>query len=102
MELSSLLKRPLDEVQKDLKNLGRLHSVEEALKAYEVARVFFSSTSFDLIYGRQNQTIREWENELANALDLKPQHISLYQLTIEPGTPFFFITGEKPTTWFAK
>ncbi len=77
--------------QKDLKKLGRLHSVEEALKAYEVARFIFKSSSFDLIYGRQNQTIREWENELVNALDLKPQHISLYQLTIEPKTPFYLL-----------
>ena len=73
----------------DLKSLGRLHSVNDALRAFDSARQCFKTSSFDLIYGRQNQTIGEWENELKRAMSLDPQHLSLYQLTIEPGTPFF-------------
>ena len=73
----------------DLKSLGRLHSVNDALRAFDSARQCFKTSSFDLIYGRQNQTIGEWENELKRAMSLHPQHLSLYQLTIEPGTPFF-------------
>ncbi len=72
----------------DLRKLGRLHSVEEALKAYEIAKNCFDRTSFDLIYARQNQTLSEWKSELRQALDLAVDHLSLYQLTIEQGTAF--------------
>jgi oxygen-independent coproporphyrinogen-3 oxidase len=72
----------------DLKTLGRLHNTQEALKAYETARSVFDRVSFDLIYARQNQSLRVWEKELKQALTLTIDHISLYQLTIEDGTAF--------------
>ena len=69
--------------------LGRQHSAAESLRALDLAAHEFSRTSIDLIYGRQNQTLDAWETELNQALGLPVQHISLYQLTIEKGTPFF-------------
>lgn len=72
----------------DLKALGRLHSVDEALRAVEIARNTFDRVSFDLIYARQNQSVAAWEEELARALSFDPDHLSLYQLTIEDGTAF--------------
>lgn len=72
----------------DLVRLGRLHSVAESLAAFEVARESFGRVSFDLIYGRQDQSLGDWETELREALALGPDHLSLYQLTIEPGTAF--------------
>lgn len=72
----------------DLKRLGRLHSVDEALDAISLATNIFGNVSFDLIYARQDQTISAWEAELERALALDPTHISLYQLTIEEGTAF--------------
>ncbi len=72
----------------DLKRLGRLHSVDEALRAVDMARETFDRVSFDLIYARQHQSLPEWENELTQALLFEPDHLSLYQLTIEPGTAF--------------
>lgn len=72
----------------DLKALGRLHTSAEAIAAYEIARSVFPRVSFDLIYARQNQAAAEWEAELAEALELAADHVSLYQLTIEPGTAF--------------
>lgn len=74
---------------KDLKFLGRLHSVEDAKKAIKLARDIFPRMSFDLIYGRPNQTIQSWQNELIEAINMAVDHLSLYQLTIEEGTPFF-------------
>jgi len=73
----------------DLKRLGRLHSVAEAMAAYELARTTFDRVSFDLIYARQGQTPDMWERELTQALTLAADHLSLYQLTLEPGTPFY-------------
>ena len=72
----------------DLRRLGRIHSAKEALTAFDVARGAFERVSFDLIYGRQNQTAQAWEIELKQALNLAIDHISLYQLTIEQGTAF--------------
>ncbi len=72
----------------DLKALGRLHSVDEALRAFEIARQAFDRVSFDLIYARQDQTVADWEAELQQALALAVDHLSLYQLTIEQGTAF--------------
>ena len=74
---------------KDLKFLGRLHNVEEAKKAISLARDIFPRMSFDLIYARPHQTPEAWANELREAIDLAADHLSLYQLTIEEGTPFF-------------
>jgi len=74
---------------RDLKFLGRLHNVEEALKAIELARATFPRLSFDLIYARPGQTLEAWEAELRQAIGHAADHLSLYQLTIEEGTPFF-------------
>ena len=74
---------------RDLKFLGRLHDVADALKAIRLARDIFPRMSFDLIYARPNQTVEEWERELREAISYAVDHLSLYQLTIEEGTPFF-------------
>ena len=74
--------------ERDLKALGRTHSVQEALSALEIAKQNFGAVSFDLIYARQNQKLKQWEKELSLALDLGSNHMSLYQLTIEQGTAF--------------
>ncbi len=74
---------------KDLKFLGRLHNVAEAKKAISLARDIFPRMSFDLIYARPHQTTEAWADELREAIDLAADHLSLYQLTIEEGTPFF-------------
>jgi putative oxygen-independent coproporphyrinogen III oxidase len=71
-----------------LRTLGRLHTVAEARAAVEVARGTFDRFSFDLIYARPGQTLEAWRAELAEALALAGGHLSLYQLTIEQGTPF--------------
>jgi putative oxygen-independent coproporphyrinogen III oxidase len=71
-----------------LKALGRLHSVDDAKAAIDVARRTFDRFSFDLIYARPNQTMQDWREELIEALDIAGDHLSLYQLTIEPETPF--------------
>ena len=72
----------------DLKALGRMHSAAEARAAFDVARSVFSRVSFDLIYARQGQSLQAWEAELAEALAMAIDHLSLYQLTIEQGTRF--------------
>ncbi len=72
----------------DLRALGRLHSAEEARRAFDVARATFPRISFDLIYARQGQTLADWQRELQAALAMAADHLSLYQLTIEPGTRF--------------
>lgn len=72
----------------DLKRLGRMHSVDEGLRALDIARTHFNRFSFDLIYARQDQTLAAWQSELNRALSMQPDHLSLYQLTIEPGTAF--------------
>lgn len=74
---------------RDLRFLGRLHNVEDALKAIEIARATFPRLSFDLIYARPDQTPEAWAGELKSAIDRAADHLSLYQLTIEPGTPFY-------------
>ncbi len=71
-----------------LKFLGRQHTAEEALRAVATARTHFSRFSFDLIYARPNQTPAEWRDELGRALNEGAEHLSIYQLTIEPETPF--------------
>ena len=72
----------------DLRALGRLHTAEEALAAIDVAHATFERCSFDMIYARPGQTPQAWRAELAQALALAGRHLSLYQLTIEPETPF--------------
>jgi len=73
---------------RDLRRLGRLHGVDDAMRALEIARTTFGRISFDLIYARQDQTLADWRQELSRALELAGDHISLYQLTIEDGTAF--------------
>jgi len=72
-----------------LKTLGRLHSAREALDAVAIARTAFDRYSFDLIYARPDQTPKMWADELKLAIAEAAEHLSLYQLTIEEGTPFF-------------
>lgn len=72
----------------ELKFLGRLHSADEALRAIALARETFPRLSFDLIYARPGQTREAWERELRAALAHAADHLSLYQLTIEPDTAF--------------
>ncbi len=71
-----------------LGELGRLHSAREALDAVATARSIFGRYSFDLIYARPQQTPQDWALELKRALTEAGEHLSLYQLTIEPDTPF--------------
>jgi oxygen-independent coproporphyrinogen-3 oxidase len=71
-----------------LEFLGREHSATEAIEAIEAAATHFERYSFDLIYARPEQTLTDWRRELDKALTLAGSHLSLYQLTIERGTPF--------------
>ena len=73
----------------DLKFLGREHSAAEAIKAIKTAENVFDRYSFDLIYARPDQEVEEWRAELKEALQYARGHLSLYQLTIEQGTPFY-------------
>jgi oxygen-independent coproporphyrinogen-3 oxidase len=72
----------------DLKRLGRLHTLADAMAAFDIARACFDRVSFDLIYARQDQTPEDWAQELTRALDMAVDHLSLYQLTVEDGTAF--------------
>lgn len=72
----------------DLRALGRLHTVDEALRAVSLAQSVFKRVSFDLIYARPTQTMDQWQVELDRALSIGCTHHSLYQLTFEEGTPF--------------
>ncbi len=71
-----------------LRRLGRHHSASDAIAAIETVKGVFERSSFDLIYARQDQSLNAWEAELKEALGFEPSHLSLYQLTIEPGTVF--------------
>jgi putative oxygen-independent coproporphyrinogen III oxidase len=73
---------------RDLRFLGRLHDVADALAAVEIARATFPRLSFDLIYARPQQTPEQWATELGSAIGRAADHLSLYQLTVEPDTPF--------------
>jgi len=83
----SLGVQAMDDVS--LKQLGRLHSATEAMAAVRVAAAHFERYSFDLIYARPDQSPAAWRAELEGAIARAAEHLSLYQLTIEPGTPFF-------------
>ncbi len=74
--------------------LGRLHNAAEGLAALDVAQRHFRRVSFDLIYARPDHTPALWEAELARALSFGTGHLSLYQLTIEPGTRFATLVRE--------
>ncbi|SHO65080.1 oxygen-independent coproporphyrinogen-3 oxidase [Pseudoxanthobacter soli DSM 19599] len=71
-----------------LRALGRIHDAAQARDAIAIAQRVFPRSSFDLIYARPGQTAAAWEEELGRALAMAGEHLSLYQLTIEPGTPF--------------
>ncbi|MEO0440814.1 MAG: radical SAM family heme chaperone HemW, partial [Pseudomonadota bacterium] len=71
-----------------LQFLGRAHDVAEGLAALDIARREFDRVSFDLIYARPGQSAADWQAELERALAFGTDHLSLYQLTIEPGTQF--------------
>lgn len=72
-----------------LKRLGRIHTAEDALRSYEWFRgAGFENVSLDLMFGLPDQTLKEWRTDLKRALQLGPEHLSLYSLSIEPGTPF--------------
>ncbi len=75
-----------------LRFLGRAHDTREARQAIELAHKNFPRCSFDLIYARHGQTLKAWENELREALALAAGHLSLYQLTLEPGTRFYTLS----------
>jgi len=70
-----------------LKELGRRHSASKALEAFGLARIAFNNVNIDLLYALPNQTLEEWHQALKKALGLEPDHISLYPLTVEEGTP---------------
>lgn len=74
---------------KDLEFLGRIHDKKQALKAINEVVNTFDNHSIDLIYARPAQTLQDWQEELKQAADFGLKHISLYQLTIEEGTPFY-------------
>lgn len=74
--------------------LGRAHDVAEGLAALETAQAHFARVNFDLIYARPNQSEAEWEAELRRALGFGTTHLSLYQLTIEPGTRFATLVNQ--------
>jgi oxygen-independent coproporphyrinogen-3 oxidase len=80
--VQSLRERPLME-------LGRKHTVDEAIAAVRLAQSIFPRSSFDLIYARPGQTLDDWRDELTEAVWLSQGHMSLYQLTIEAGTRYF-------------
>jgi putative oxygen-independent coproporphyrinogen III oxidase len=86
VERLSLGLQALDDTS--LRALGRFHSADEAMRAARLARSTFPRLSIDLIYARHDQTLPQWQNELARALTLEADHISPYQLTIEPGTAY--------------
>ncbi|MBS0255121.1 MAG: coproporphyrinogen III oxidase [Proteobacteria bacterium] len=81
-----------------LRFLGRLHGADEALAALATARRHFPRVSFDLIYARPGQSLAQWQAELERALDFGTEHLSLYQLTIEPGTRFATLAREGQLT----
>jgi oxygen-independent coproporphyrinogen-3 oxidase len=82
-----------------LKTLGRIHSPEEITQAMQYARAAgFTSINLDFMFGLPGQTMRHWRETLDRALDLHPEHLSLYSLIIEEGTPFYTWTHEGSIT----
>jgi len=77
---------------KFLKRLGRIHSSSDAVNLFEDARASdFSNINLDLIFGIPGQTLDDWECDLDYALSIKPEHISVYNLTIEENTPLYIL-----------
>ncbi|MET0308329.1 MAG: radical SAM family heme chaperone HemW [Sphingomonas sp.] len=81
-----------------LRFLGRAHGVDEGLAALETAQKTFGRVSFDLIYARPDQSLGAWEAELVRAIGFGTEHLSLYQLTIEPGTRFATLAAQGALT----
>lgn len=80
----------------ELKKLGRIHTYEEFLETYQIAReAGFANINVDLISAIPGQTVESWAETLQTIVDLKPEHISAYSLIIEPGTPFYELYGEE-------
>ena len=78
-----------------LKTLGRIHTPEEIVQAVQFARTAgFDSINIDLMFGLPEQTMQHWHETVQRALDLRPEHLSLYSLIIEEGTPFYTWTHE--------
>ena len=92
----SLGLQALDDAALDF--LGRAHGVDEGLAALATAQRHFGRVSFDLIYARPGQSVAEWEAELTRALTFGTEHLSLYQLTIEPGTRFATLAAKGQLT----
>ncbi len=78
----------LDDAQ--LKFLGRTHTADQALRAAKQGRALYPSMSLDFIYGLPNQTLTEWDAQLSNILKQDADHLSLYELSIEPGAAFAY------------
>ena len=75
----------------ELKILGRAHTSIQALKSYKMLRGYFDNLSLDLIFGVPGQSLKTWRENLNKALKLKPEHLSVYSLTIEEDTPFYYL-----------
>ena len=79
----------------ELKLLGRIHTYEEFLESYQLARACgFDNINVDLISAIPKQTVSSWEETLQNVIGLEPEHISAYSLIVEEGTPFAKVYGE--------
>ena len=81
----------------ELETLGRLHTFEQFMGEFDVARKYFNNINLDLIYGIPGQTLASWQRTLWAIGKLNPQHISAYSLIIEPGTPFFDMNLDLPS-----
>ncbi|MFL0195806.1 radical SAM family heme chaperone HemW [Clostridium sp. WILCCON 0269] len=78
-----------------LENLGRIHTLDDFLEGYEMARnLGFSNINIDLMFGLPEQTLEHWKNCLKNIVQISPEHISCYSLSIEKGTPFYNLYKE--------
>jgi len=75
----------------ELKTLGRAHNSKQTIKSYKILRKYFSNLSLDLIFGIPGQSLKTWRGNLNMALKLRPEHLSIYSLIIEEGTPFHYL-----------
>jgi oxygen-independent coproporphyrinogen-3 oxidase len=82
-------------IDEELKTLRRVHTKKEALKSYMTLREHFENLSMDLIFGIPGQTLKTWRKSLNMALKLHPEHLSIYSLTLEEGTPFYVLWKDK-------
>jgi oxygen-independent coproporphyrinogen-3 oxidase len=78
-------------VDKELKILGRAHNSKQAIKSYKILRKYFNNLSLDLIFGIPGQSLKTWRENLNMALKLRPEHLSVYSLTLEEGTPYYYL-----------